>query len=383
MENQYHIKEVYVGGIHFFEVWGDFTPSDLFDLIGKHQYMCTFVFKDCSQSFGKYGSSVTGLMFYGTEQGEGVDLGGNSNCHNELIRIDSPMLDMSQNLREDLKYGGLPVTDINYLCFSPFKLPTEYLESGEKKVPNIITIPYEEDSRVDVDILYQNYIALKNNSKTELTQFEKDKFIGITLAINDRRIDSRLLLHLGYDVETLGAYNNLWYHFYKTKERRKTLSDEDMEIFHDLKIMRQTETIIKLLKEIKKSGVSATENSEMGSVFQLIISSLKDFEPEILLHGKKQIFWDIDSYLHIVMRHVKQLQIGRFKSKTPFPYKFEDLETLIGSILRSIGDEIKRHFEERQGKDFRRNGKMSILFNGDYYCVHIDKDGKLLTLYAN
>ena len=63
------------------------------------------------------------------------------------------------------------------------------------------------------------------------------------------------------------------------------------------------------------------------------MSSMSKFEPGILLYGGKQIFWDIDSYLHIVLRHVKQLQIGHFKNKSSFPYKFEDLGNLIEKVL--------------------------------------------------
>ena len=95
-----------------------------------------------------------------------------------------------------------------------------------------------------------------------------------------------------------------------------------------------------------------------------------------------QIFWDIDSYLHIVMRHVKQLQIGRFKNKSPFPYKFEDLQNLIEKVLGKIEDEIKRHFDEKPGKEFKRVGKMSVLFNCDYYCLQIDSEGRLVNLYV-
>lgn len=115
---------------------------------------------------------------------------------------------------------------------------------------------------------------------------------------------------------------------------------------------------------------------------ETIMSSMSKFEPTILLYGKKQIFWDIDSYLHIVMRHVKQLQIGRFKNKSPFPYKFEDLQNLIEKVLGKIEDEIKRHFDEKPGKEFKRVGKMSVLFNCDYYCLQIDSEGRLVNLYV-
>ena len=82
-----------------------------------------------------------------------------------------PELTIAQ--REDLKHGGLLAKDIDYISFSPYRSAEERHESGEKKVPNIIYIPYEGDPKVDYDILYQNYIVSKINSKTELIPYEK------------------------------------------------------------------------------------------------------------------------------------------------------------------------------------------------------------------
>lgn len=138
-----------------------------------------------------------------------------------------------------------------------------------------------------------------------------------------------------------------------------------------------------MLKEIKRSGINSEELAESSTIFETIIPSLFNFEPAILLYGKKQIYWDIDSYLHIIFRHIKDLQIGYFKNKSSFPYKFEDLRMLIEKVLGKVKDEIKKHFEEKSGKDFKRVGKMSVFFNDDYYSIQIDKQGRLVNIYIN
>jgi len=33
--------------------------------------------------------------------------------------------------------------------------------------------------------------------------------------------------------------------------------------------------------------------------------------------------------------------------------------------------------------DFKRVGKMCVLYNGDYYCVQINASGKLVNLYIS
>jgi hypothetical protein len=116
--------------------------------------------------------------------------------------------------------------------------------------------------------------------------------------------------------------------------------------------------------------------------FRKIAHEAKSFTPSILMHGKKQIYWDIESYLHIVMRHVREYQLGDFKRKTPFPYKAEDLETLIEKILKSVEDEIKVHFSDHPSTEFYRCGNMGIEFNGDHYHLRIDTKGRLVQFHA-
>lgn len=360
-----------------------FCCEDLYEIVGKDQFMSTIGFKMGTDASSRFGQSVTGVIYYDKAKcklfkgpnKEGAELA------DRRVRIDSPMRELTIAQREDLKYGGILASDIEYVSFIPYREAVEYHESGEKKVPNIIYIPYKDVPKVDYDILYQNHIASKINSKTELISYEVEKFIGITLGINEGHIDSRLLNHLGYNAEKVQACPNIWYHLYKTKKRRKKISDEEKSKLADLEFIRMSENSIRLFNEIKNSGVNSEELSKSRPVFATIMSSITKFEPSILLYGKRQIFWDINSYLHIVLRHVKQLQIGHFKSKSPFPYKFEDLEDLVRKVLGQIEDEIKRHFNEKSGKDFKRVGRMSVLFNGDYYCLQIDGEGRIVSLY--
>jgi hypothetical protein len=384
MKNKYEISQY--EGLPFVEVRGaSFSCDDLYEIVGKHQFMSTFNFKTGSDAMSKFGQSVTGVIFYdknGLEAFNGLNQKA-AEQEDRRVKIDSPMPELTIAQRENLKYGGILVTDIEFLSFMPYKQAEERHESGEKKVPNIIDIPYDGDYNVDCNILYQNYIVLKHNSGVELTPYEKEKLIGIIIGRNKGYIDSRVLNHFGFDLPKFQSCKNIWYHIYKTKESMGIISEEEKLKLADLEAIREMENIIKLIKEIKKSRVNREELLRSGPLFKAIMSSMSKFEPDILLHWKKQIFWDIDSYLHILLRHVKELQIGEFKIKSPFPYRFEDLKILIEKVIGTVEDEIKRHFEEKPGKDFKRVGRMSVLFNGDYYCLQIDKEGRLVNLYIN
>lgn len=129
------------------------------------------------------------------------------------------------------------------------------------------------------------------------------------------------------------------------------------------------------MKEITKIGVSVTDLKSNEEALNKITKSAMNFKPGILLHGKKQIYWDLESYLHITLRHVKELQIT--PSKTLFPYKASDLESLIEKVLRRIEDEIKLYLNNQSSSDFVRHGGMAIEFNGDHFHLRIEPSGRL------
>ena len=163
----------------------------------------------------------------------------------------------------------------------------------------------------------------------------------------------------------------------------KPQTDEEKEKLKDLKFIFFVDNLKLFLEEIIKYKVNMTELKQKAEILKTLILELEKFEPHILLYGKKQIYWDIQSYLHIVLRHVKQLQIGTFKAKSSFPYKHKDLEVLIEQVLGRIADEIRNHFEKYPEREFRRGGKMSVLFNNDYYSINIDRNGRLTNIYIN
>lgn len=381
VENKYSISEVTWRGILFLEISGEqFSYVDLFELIGKHGYMTTFSFKENSDAFRQYGESVTGTLLYSKK--ELGDLERNIPHLNEKVKINPSMHGLNQAKHENLKYGGIKLEDILSINVLPIKKELEIDESGEKEIPDVIQIPFKADPRFDLDIQWQNLFVRKLNAGKKLFDFEKEKLIGITLAINNGAIRPEIVELLGYTREKILTSKNIWHHVYKTKERRKTpISESEERRYSEVEISLYFEKMKKFTEEVVRASFKTTGIPEERALLSEVVASIANFEPSVLLAGGDQIYWDVDSYIHIVLRHVKKFQIGRFKNKTPFPYKFEDLKLLIDKVLGIIDEEIERHFKEKPGQAFKRHGSMSVLFNGDYFRVHIDKDGRLVTIH--
>lgn len=384
MKNKYTINDYSEFGIPSVEVLGEcFCYQDLYKLIGRSQFMTTFNLREGSSSQSQYGNYVLGVVYYSFKQTQELERSFSNGVEIDLvkIRIESPDIKLSQVQRHDLKYRGIEISDIESISFFPYKNEIQRFETGEKKVPNIIEIKVD-CSGIDPDLFYQNYAASKINSGIELILYEKEKFIGITLGINNGHIDSRILEYLGFNIDSVKENFNIWYHLYKAKERRGTLSNKEKTSFSEIQTILNTDKLLKLLNEIKKSGVYSEKPAELAEIFMKIVSQLTSFEPSILMHGKKQIYWDIDTYLHIVLRHVKDYQVGNFREKTPFSYKTEDLKTLIEKVIQRVEHEIQIHFSESPSCEFIRHGDWAVEFNSDHYNLRIDASGRLTQFHS-
>jgi hypothetical protein len=232
-------------------------------------------------------------------------------------------------------------------------------------------------------VLFQNLAVSKHNSGIELIPHEKARLIGVTLGINNGRIDSRILKQFGYDTARAAADEVVSYYRLMCKQRRNILSPADIEALHNLEVIRACKRARLLISEVMRSGISAPELSSSADRIAVIQAAVANFEPHVLLSQRKQIYWDLESYLHIALRHVKEMQLGQFKGKSAFPYQVSELETLVEQVLKQIEGEIQRHYEQPPPhKVFNRHGQMAVNFNGDYFTVRINEMGRLVTFHV-
>jgi hypothetical protein len=237
---------------------------------------------------------------------------------------------------------------------------------------------------MDVDIMQQNYLASKLNSGNKLIQYEKEQLVGITLAFNGGSIDSRILKHLGFCENDIKNNLNIWKQLYQVKERRGQLTEIDIKNYSEVKSSLSSQKILKLVKELSfsLSGVKKFEDESKINAIKEVYKSIENFSPTILLHGEFQVYWDVDSYIHIALRHVKEYQVGNYENKTPFPYKVDDLKSLIEKVIQQVEEELEQHLSQEPDTDFARHGKMAIFYNGDHYHIRINAEGRLTQFHV-
>lgn len=386
MRNTYEIFRHEMIEPNLFEVRGAaFCVEDLFEFVGKDQFVCTFVFRGGSAARATYGRSIVGTVVYSPKQHASL-VNQQSAARIEdpdVLRVRCLRPDLSQPALDNLRYRGVSIADVAEISFISFMRPTKRNVDGTKEVPGVAYVELDDTKHIDVDMLFQNLATLKHNAGTELIPYERERLIGVTLGMNDGHIDSRILKQFGFTPEQASACVEIGFHTLTTRKRRRVLTDAQAETLKHLTAIRWVDRAQLLVREIERSGVSAATLKADAEALAAIQNSIEHFAPHVLVTGKKQIYWDLEGYLHIAMRHVKEMQIGSYKGKTPFPYQAADLETLVEQVLRQIEDEIRRHFEAPPPhSNFSRHGKMAVYFNGDYFNVKIDPAGRLVQFHA-
>jgi len=381
----YEVAQHQVLDVPFFEVRGaEFCAEDLFELVGKNEYTCTFRFRAGSDAHNVFGGSITGSIVYSPKERAALlseqssaETGGCKHVRIQCVRPELP-----QELLDELRYKGSLIADIEQVQFLPYSPPQEANPDGTKKVPGIIHIDLPENAlEADIDLLFQSYVVMKHNDEVELIPYEKERLIATILEMRGGRIDSRILSTLEFTPSEASESAEICFHRLTMRKRRGALTEADQERLNDLSAIRWLTRAKLLMEEIQRSGVVAV-NADAGAI-ATISKSMTDFESHVFLTRKKQVYWDWAGYLHIAMRHVRELQVGSFTAKTPFPYKADDLELLVGQVLRQVEGEIDRHFEgPPPRKEFRRQGAMAVYFNGDYFHLRIDQNGRLIQFHA-
>ena len=100
--------------------------------------------------------------------------------------------------------------------------------------------------------------------------------------------------------------------------------------------------------------------------------------------GKYPIYMDIDSFLHIYMRHVEEFKVNQhFAHKDNFQWNVDDVILVMENIIKEIDDDYQKFRKENPYGRYSKYHEQSIYFKGDYYTFHIDITGRISTFHKN
>ena len=137
-------------------------------------------------------------------------------------------------------------------------------------------------------------------------------------------------------------------------------------------------------KELQSMGLSFDKLAKIyPGKATLLFSKIVNFhERRYNVTGKHLLYLNFESFLHIYLRHVKELTIeNQFSERSKFQLDEKDLEATMNIVLGALNDEYQAYKDEHPNNRFFRKGNMAYYYNGDYYDVDILPNGQIGSFY--
>jgi hypothetical protein len=363
-----------------------YTKESIYKYSGQYDKIVIVTFKWNSDSFKKFGEYIIGKFYYTPKERDIVqkllenEVASNTHGYVKFKPSEAPKLS-EENVIELDKKGLLTSDIIEILQFSHIE-ENKFSKTEKRALPKPMVIKSSFTNEDEEDLMiYLNNQRLKSGYK--LIPDEINKHNAIIFRKYEPQIRKSDNLYYFIDSTTHEIKPELKYYYLQSKYYHDELSEVELEEFKSLINQKAQEKVGILGNELKKS----TEHwDEIGINYKkgvsILVHLITNFEAHRITNVKFPIWWDLEKFLHIYMRHVDETQIGeRFEIKTVFQYKLNDIKDLIKIVLDKTEKEIDEHFEKNPNKDFFRIGERSVYYNGDFYSFHIEKSGRLMTFH--
>ncbi len=364
-----------------------FSIEELYSMYGQFENISlTIEFHKFSDSAKMFGRSIRGIILYKKDEREQLESlikkseipRTNGNIKMEI----SSDVDLSDNLKKELKNSGFISGDIYEILTVNLPLLKSYGEIGNKEIPNTLEIKFDS-TNFDPFFAFQSMFLQRLKSGGTLIEYERKQLLGYLCYYNP---DSEMLLkEILYDSEGQ-KFNDIRIHELEAKLFNVDILAEEILEYCEIKAYQKSNRIELIKKEIKRSTNKKFEvfEAEYPILFKELQNSISDFKEESLLtFGTfKPLFWTYESFLHIYLRHCVELKIeGHFEEKTNFQYSMKDIRRILKIGIENLLPQINERLSE--GKDFRISGNRALYFNGNYYSLHILNDGRITAFHPN
>ena len=359
----------------------------VYALVGWDDKVTTVTFKSDSDAQKLFGNHITVVFLYTQHEREKLDqlikdplnvTQGFVKAKNLLTRAD---LSKDKNLK--LAEEGINTDDIASMFFFG-QSDRNTFHSQELRTITKIEVPIHiQPKGQDLDWMY----GLSNRyvkdgiglSPRERAFYLAGKFYYEAEELTESEFDEIFTPEITMDPKVEWEYLRIKYN-------REEAGDEEKKRLSALLKIKNKDDMELLDKYLKEAGYSlfklAKENIDAATELLTKVNLFQ--EGRLNVTGKTAIYIDLDRYLHIYMRHVKELKVNKhFEHKDNFQWKEEDVRVVMKKVIEIINDEIQEFFTKNSGKRYSRFGSKSIYFEGDYYTLHIDVNGRISTFYKN
>lgn len=365
-----------------------FSVEELYYMYGQFDKFVGIEFHKFSDASKKYGRNIGGILIYGKDERKHLEVTINSDNiprTNGLVKIDvSSNYNLTAEQTKELLEVGFNSGDIYEILNTNTPLTNAYTQKGKKEIPNTININIDTRGTDPCKLaLYNLNMRLRDGGT--LISGEWNEYCGYNLYYSPEIKDDKLLQDKIYNPDGSKKDEVRFYELIG-KHYNKDITEEELKEFSALLKNRKVERFKILEEELKKTGINSLEKfkTDHPDIYMEIYKTSLVFDDDVLTYTKSPtpVYWDFRSYLHIFLRHCDELQpAGHFKAKTPFAYKQKDIRRILSIAIEKLDDKIQARLS--QGLDFRTYGEKALYFNGNYYSMRIESNGRVDSFHPN
>lgn len=363
-----------------------FSIEEIYHMYGRYDKFVEIKFHPNSYSESVFGNSVTGIIQYSRREREDIEKNLKMTPMprtNGLVRIDSSDDNLSEIQINELRVNGFMSGDIFEIWSTSISQDDRYNVTDLKEIPNTHIVPFIATVE-EMELLNLRIYEAKIINNNPLLQSERDHYYALMIIHRQDQITNEEWVKYIYDENSTNIRKSIKYYILTNKFVRAIITLDELKELSTLMNDRRKESNEILIREINLSSnsklkdiISDTDLKEL----QDIAYNFKELNLSPIC-SKHPVSLDLSRFLHIFLRHFKDFQVGDWREKkTSFQYNFDDTKRVIQNVIKNLQKDIDEKID--QGKEFRIYDLKAHYYDGTYYCVHINKEGQLLSFYPH
>lgn len=384
-DEQIKIKQniVKLFGMELYVEKKGFTQHQIYELAGAKDYVSTITFAPDSDSAQKYGQSLTVNFIYTLKERKLLENDIYALDNDFHVKVVELLNKLNDKLSKEVKETGVNIKDIIELLVLPLNKECNTYQSKELREPYIMNIPISSSSNgEDIGWIF-GFLQKMKNENIAITPDEEFEYLAYKIILDFDNVTKEE--HNAIFDETNAIKSPMVaYYYLMWRKQTKGLNNKEKNILGEIISNQLIKRLNQTEEELKKMGLGLRKLGEKyPQKCSLLFDKIAHFhEIRYNVSGKHLLYCNFDTFLHVYLRHVKELKVdNQFGDRDKFQLKEENVMDVMGHVMRSLNDEYQLYKEQNPNGRFFRKGAMPYYYNGDYYNVVVNADGSISTFY--
>lgn len=370
-------------GVRLYKQSDGFTQDQIYTYGGREDYVFVLTLKQDSESFQEYGEEITVCFFYTLNERKSLEDNVTSLNDKPYAKAELLVPIDNEELADKLINKGIRTRDIVQLFILPSTEKNNTFPSKEKRTPKTIEIPFEtKGGGRDISWIYESLKRLKEKG-VGLMPEDKALYLAYKLILEREELTEEEKSKI-FNSNGKVSNEDVLYYFFIWKKEAGIITEREIVLLNQIeqnKLFKRMNLLDKVLDEM---GMNVDKLCKKNPTLSgMLLKKMITFRDKSFnTNGEFPLYMDFMSLLHIYFRHVEEFSVSsQFADRDKFQLEEKDILTVMDIVMRELNDEYQIYKQTHPTNQFNRCGVMAYYYNGDYYNVVVDSDGRVSTFY--